>query len=135
MANHERFLSIAKEVSLLSDFNQFKIGCVVVYKGTIISSAHNANKTHTMQSVFNKYREFEEGNFLDKVHAEVSALSKIRYLYIDWSKVYVYVFRQHKNGINALARPCKACYTLIKDMGIKTVIYSTENGYAVERIV
>ena len=134
MARHERYLSIAKEVSLLSDFKQVKIGCIVVYKGAIVSSAFNSNKTHPMQSIFNKYRDFESGDFLAKVHAEVSAISKIRYLDIDWSRAVVYVFRQHKNEQNAMARPCKACYNAIKEKGINTVVCTTEDGYAVERI-
>ena len=134
MARHETFLNIAKELSNLSDFTKHKIGCVVVYKGTIISSAFNSNKTHTMQYRYNKYRDLEGDTIISKSHAEVAALSKIRYLDIDWSRVIVYVYRAHKSGIRAMARPCQACYQAIKEKGLQTIVYTTENGYAVEKI-
>ena len=51
---------------------------------------------------------------------------------IDFSKVKLYVYREHKNGVKALARPCPACQKMIKDMGIKEVWFTTENGFGYE---
>ena len=68
----------------------------------------------------------------NSTHAECACLSKIRYLDIDFSKVKLYVYREHKNGVKALARPCPACQKMIKDMGIKEVWFTTENGFGYE---
>ena len=62
----------------------------------------------------------------------MACLSKIRYLDIDFSKVKLYVYREHKNGVKALARPCPACQQMIKDMGIQEVWFTTENGFGYE---
>lgn len=134
MANHERYLKIAGEIAQTSDFKNYKVGCIVIYKNSIISSASNSNKTHTMQSRYNKYRNIKEGAFPAKVHAEMSAISKIRYLDIDWSKVTVYVTRNTKSNSYGMARPCASCMAAIKEKGIKNIVYSTDNGYAIERI-
>ena len=40
---------------------------------------------------------------------------------------------QYQDGTTALARPCKACAQAIREMGIKKICYSTENGYCEER--
>ena len=132
--NHERFLSVAKSVSLTSDFSKQKIGCVITYKGSIISVACNSEKTHTMQMRFNRFRNLGGDNIICKVHAELAALSKIRYLDIDWGKVVLYNSREFKNGKNALSRPCSGCMEAIRQRGIKTVVYTTDDGYAVEKI-
>lgn len=134
MSKHSSYLNIAKGVSKLSEFTQFKLGCIVVYRGTVVSSACNSNKTHTLQKRYNKHRKLHGHVIIHKVHAEVSALAKIRYLDIDWSKVIVYVYREHKNGDVAMSRPCKGCYQAIKEKGIKTIIYTTEEGFAIEKI-
>ena len=71
-------------------------------------------------------------NYSNCTHAEVSCLAKLRYLDIDFSKVKLYVYHEHKNGVKALARPCLACQKMIKDMGIKEVWFTTENGFGYE---
>ena len=42
--------------------------------------------------------------------------------------------REHKNGVKALAMPCLACQKMIKDMGIKEIWFTTENGFGYEWI-
>ena len=53
---------------------------------------------------------------------------------IDLSNAAIYVYRVHKNGTLAMSRPCPSCMQLIKDVGIKRVFYTTENGYVYEKI-
>lgn len=66
------------------------------------------------------------------VHAEIAALNKIRYLDIDFSKVDVYVYRELKDGTRATARPCIACETFMRDLGITHVFYTRENSFVEE---
>jgi len=132
--SHERYLSVARSVSQTSDFPKHKLGCAIVYKGNIASVAHNSEKTHTMQMKFNRFRNLGGDHIICKVHAELAALSKIRYLDIDWSKAIVYVYREFKNGNPAIARPCEGCMEAIRQRGIRTIVYSTDQGFAVEKI-
>ena len=71
----EKFISIAREVSNLSDYRKVKIGAVIVLKREIISVGYNKHKSHPIMKVFNKkYRGFntKESN----IHAEMNALMK-----------------------------------------------------------
>lgn len=67
------------------------------------------------------------------MHAEIELISKIRYLDINFSEVEIYVYRETKDGRKALARPCKACTQALRDLGIKKVCYTTDDGYCEER--
>ena len=125
------FFRAAKAVSELSDHPNHKIGAVVVLKRRIVSSGFNtSNKTHPLQKQYNKYRFAGDGNH--QCHAELSALLPLIKSGVDLSCSSVFVYRSHKDGTLAMARPCKSCMALIKDCGIKRVFYTTETGYAQE---
>lgn len=138
--NNSHFFKVAREVSQRADYSgssQIKIGTVIVYNGSILAKGWNSDKTHTKQAYFNRFRHFHQDkhNYLpSKVHSEIAALNKIKYLDIDFSKVHVYVYREFKNGEHAMARPCPACMKAIKELGIKTVHYTTNYGEATEKI-
>ena len=131
---------LARESSLKADYtgcSKVKIGCIVVYKGTILAKGCNSDKTHTFQARYNKWRYSEDENnrYLPaKIHAEADCLNKIKYLDIDFSKVHVYVYRELRDGTVAMARPCPACMAAIKKMGIQNIHYTTDCGFAAERI-
>lgn len=127
------YFAAAKAVSELSDHKHYKIGAVVVMNHRIISSASNSNsKTHPLQKKYNKYRFTDDGDH--KQHAELAALVPLIRDGVDLSNATIYVYRVHKNGTLAMSRPCPSCMQLIKDVGIKRVFYTTENGYAYEKI-
>lgn len=126
----EAFFRAAKSVSELSDHKQ-RIGAVVVLKHRIISSGFNKKtKTHPLQKKYNQYRFSEDS--VHTCHAELSALLPLIRDGVDLSDASIFVFRSHRNGSLACARPCKSCMELIKDCGIKRCFYSTEDGYARE---
>ena len=50
----ERFISIAREVSNLSEYRKVKICAVIVLKREIISVECNKHKSHPIMKVFNK---------------------------------------------------------------------------------
>ncbi len=87
------------------------------HKGTIIIS-ENLDKTHPLSPPNSV-----------TTHAECAALRNVKYG--DGGKIYIY--REHKDGTSAFARPCSACEMIIKSRGISTVIYSTENGFCKEK--
>lgn len=134
-----RMLNKAKEIAEGSTYKTHKIGCVLVYKHHILTYAVNTNKTHPIQKTYNMlYRKFTKSDkpILDFGHAEILAICSVPYPIaqtIDWSKVRLYVARNCKGKEFGMARPCNACAGLIRDMGIKKVFYTTDEGYAEER--
>ena len=127
----EAFFKAAKAVSDLSDHPKYKIGAIVVSKHRIVSSGVNSNsKTHPLQKQYNRYRFADD--CAHKCHAELAALLPLIRDEEDLSGSSVFVYREHKNGIRAMARPCKSCMALIKDCGIRRIFYTTEDGFARE---
>ena len=101
----EIFMNIAKEISKLSDYSPYHIGCVAVEGKRVLSTACNSNKTHTLQYKYNHFRGVY--NYPHKVHAEIRCLAPlIGKKDIDFSRISLYVYREHKNGVLALARHC-----------------------------
>ena len=133
-----RFFREAKKESFLSDYEGQHLGAVAVYGDKIIlAKAHNSNKTNTTQYFYNRYRIEQKSNIMSKPprsHAEVNLLRKIRFLDIDFSRVSVYIYRELKNGELGMARCCPACMAALKSLGIKKICYTTDDGYAEERI-
>lgn len=126
----------AKAVSEFANYwkKNIKIGCVVVYKHRIISSGYNSNKTNPTQAKYNSQRFIGEG-YPHRVHAEIHALSPLlKDKLIDWSKVKIYTYREKADGKLGCSRPCKSCLALIKDLGIKEIGYTTDEGFATEKL-
>ncbi len=128
---------VAREESLRADYSgttAVKIGCVAVYKGTVLAKGCNSDRTHTLQKQFNQYRFKDDGSkyLPSKKHSEIACLSKIKYLDIDFSKVKIYVYREFKDGRTANSRPCPACMAMIHSYGIRTILYTTTDGYCEE---
>ena len=139
MKSDSHLFRLARECSFKSDYSggsRARIGAVISYKGTVLAKGFNTDRTHTDQAKYNRWRYKECGNnyLPSKNHAEMMALSKIKYLDIDFSKVHVYVYRELRDGKLGMARPCPACMAAIKRLGVKHIHYTTDSGYAAERI-
>lgn len=120
-------------MSLMSDFRRSHTGCVVVTKNKIIGAGFNSNKTHPIQRRYNCLRFSCESPHT--LHAEIHALSQlVNNSSVDWANTSIYTYREHKNGVRAFARPCASCMQLIKDLGIRDIYYTTEDGFAHEEI-
>ncbi len=131
---HRVYFNVAKNVAELSDFKRVHIGCCVVYKHRIISSASNSTKTHPLQRKLNKYR-FDE-DIYHPLHAETRALLPlINKKDIDFSDVSLYLYREDKNGNIAPSHPCPSCEALIKKLGIKNIYFTNNGGFSHEKIL
>lgn len=133
-----KFFQKAKRVALTSDYNKIHVGCVATYKGKIIGTGRNSNKTHPLQKNYNRFR-IPEGEditmiVLPKIHAEIDCLSQIRGLDINYSKVKLYIYRVCNARLHGISRPCQSCMAAIKDMGIKNIYYTTDDGYVYEHL-
>lgn len=120
-----------------SDYKRFNIGCVIAYKHSIIGRGHNSNKSHPSQKKYNrKYRTFNYmgGTYIhDSLHAEIAAIHSIPYtvgINVDWSQVKLYVYRicHGKRLGYGCAKPCPACTAAIKDLGVKHIYFTDDEG-------
>ena len=128
-----RYFKKAKYMAMVSDFEKIHIGCVAVYQGNIIGFGCNTNKTHPTQKYYNKYR-IQEDNLLPKMHAEINCINSIKHLDINFSKVKLYIYRTRSDKPFGMSRPCPSCMAAIKDLGIKNIYYTTDNGFVYERL-
>lgn len=127
-----KYFDVARSISKLSDFHKSHTGCVVVYRKQIISTGCNRVKTHPIQRQYNTYR-FNEITDRHCVHAEVDALSKIRHHNVDWSRVSVYVYREHRvTGALMMARPCESCMRFMRELGVRHIYYTGYDSYNYE---
>ena len=127
-----RFFEIAKSISELSKFPRIHIGCIVVNKNKVISSGYNKRKTDPIQKQYNQYLDYQQTLATNFIHAEVDAMKSVKYM--DLAQASIYIYRKDNNGKMAMCRPCNACMQMIKDLGIKHIFYTTEEGYAYEYI-
>lgn len=128
-----RYFKKARQIANISDYKKQHVGCVAVYQGQVIGLGCNCNKTHPMQKFYNKYR-MPSDYMLPKLHAEISCINQIKHLDINFSKVKLYIYRIRKDQPFGLSRPCLSCMAAIRDLGIRDIYYTTNDGYVYEKL-
>ena len=128
-----KYFDKARQAAMVSDYYKTHIGCVAVYQGTIIGIGCNCNRTHPTQKFYNKYRK-QSDMMLPKLHAEISCINSIKHLDINFSKVKLYIYRIRKDQPYGLSHPWPSCMAAIKDLGIRDIYYTTNDGYVYERV-
>ena len=129
----KRYFDLAKAVAMSSEHNKVHIGAVIINKKQIISTAANSLKSHPLQKVLNLHR-FSKSVIMqmkNTLHAEINAILRAK------TNLYgaeIFVYREDKNGRISLCRPCNACMAEIKKVGIKTIYYTTYDGFCKEEI-
>lgn len=132
--NIDKFFTLAKNASTFSDYENVKIGSVLVYKNKVIAVGYNTKKSHPYQKMLNKYRsqngrEFDINKRHNYLHSEINCLLNAKDLNINWNKVYIFIYREDKNGNLAMCKPCSSCVKALKENKIKKVFYTDKNGY------
>lgn len=128
-----KYFTKAKHVAMVSDYPKTHVGCVAVYHGQIIGIGCNSDKTHPAQKYYNRYR-VRSDTMLPKLHAEINCINQIKHLDINFSKVKLYIYRIRKDQPYGLSRPCPSCMSAIKDLGIRDIYYTSNDGYVYEQI-
>lgn len=128
-----KYFEKARQAANVSDYDKVHVGCVAVYQGQVIGTGNNRDKTHPIQKFYNKYRN-ESVGLLPKLHAEIDCLNQIKHMNINFSKVKLYIYRIRKDQPFGMARPCLSCMAAIKDLGIRNIYYTSNDGYCYERI-
>lgn len=102
-----------------SEHGIYRLGAIIVRNGNVISFGWNKNRTHPKAK-----------NYTRKIHAELAALiSDYRNFY--GNALYygdMYVVRVTNGGKMATSKPCKDCWILLKEAGLKSVTYIDEQG-------
>lgn len=131
-----KYFMKAKRVAGTSDYYKTHVGCVAVYQGQVIGIGCNCNKTHPLQKYYNRFRDIHCNGFeaLPKLHAEINCLNSIRHANINFAKVKLYIYRARKDQQFGMSRPCPSCMAAIRDLGIRDIFYTSNNGYIYERI-
>lgn len=98
-----------------------KLMVSVFIQGSTIRYATNLMKTSPQSSARNNFQ-----------HCEFVVLSGIP----DPSKGKLFIYRERQdNKLPAMARPCHYCLQMLREKGVSRVWYSTDNGWAKEKIL
>lgn len=118
-----KYLKLAETMSNYSDYKRIHIGSCIIKKRCVISTGYNKVKSHPIQNKYNNILSFKKSK--DCLHAEIDALIKAS---IDARGATMYIFRRGNDNIYRNCKPCPACMKMIKDYGIKRIVYTIENG-------
>lgn len=126
----EKFIALLSRIAEdLTDHVKTRICAAVVLKNQIISFGTNSRKTDPFQARFGK----NTHNIYQ--HAEIAAIkrAKNRISEKDMRNTTLYVVRRkftdtNRNFCYGIAKPCDGCAKAIKEYGIKTVIWTENEG-------
>lgn len=117
-----RWFTFAKRYLHRCDHHSHNIVAIVLVNKSVVAVGwNNINKTHPKMAKYSEHK---------KKHAEVMALSKAKTKNHDLSNAQLIVYGQTKAGNQICSKPCKYCQQIIKDYGVKEVIYSSHTGFS-----
>ena len=111
-----KHFDLAKKLSYKSDHHTFAIGCVLARGNKVVGVGFNKLKTHPRSN--HSYK---------MLHAEISALLGVSR--DDLRGCDAYLYRETKNGMKALSRPCATCEAALREAGIERVFYTVNDTY------
>ena len=118
-----RHLDLAQKIAKTSDHKRSRHGAVLVRGGSIINIAKNSNKYTKFGQRFMPYKQKWHATH----HAEIGCI-----LGLDKSTTRgstIYVARVGKRGDIRNSKPCLICQAVLKHVGVRKVIYTTEEGW------
>lgn len=120
--SHHKYIQAAYAVALAGKGaggkTGYRLGAVIVNKKKIEAAKFNCLKSHPKLCKYYPY---------PYLHAEAHAILSLGL--DNCCNKTLYVVRVLRNGQLALAKPCNSCLTLIKDVGLKEIYYSTSEGF------
>jgi deoxycytidylate deaminase len=105
-----RLMDIARKVSKTVDY-KFRHGTVIAKGSRVLGLGVNSNKTHPKST-----------SRFKTVHSEHQALINSGLSEIQGATAYVY--RETRDGVPAMSKPCSSCTKLLKDAGVRKVYFS-----------
>ena len=131
----EQFIQAARQEAYKSPV-LMRHGCVAVINGTIMASGHNNYRTYSKDQFINNtctchaeiatirelyrnyYRNFNN-KYKDTIKSQTLSITKM------FKKTTLYIVRCNANGDYQDSAPCQDCFTVIKELNIKNLIYSS----------
>jgi deoxycytidylate deaminase len=114
----------AAKVALRSTHRQ-RVGAVLVSHGRPLAVGHNSIRGHR----YSRYYKYPEA-----CHAEAATIAALD-MYVPHNACVMYVARVNKQGQYMMSRPCDSCMRVIRESGIRKVVYTTGMGWAEETII
>lgn len=129
----EQYFKYAKKASEFSDNNRVNIGACLIIGHKVLNIGFNTDKTNPLQASID--RQYFNCECTGKIHAETMALYPFLKENIFLPNAILVTYRNKKDGSLGMSRPCDRCMQLIKKLGIKKLLYTTDNGFAEEKLV
>lgn len=125
MNRDEKFIRLAIDIAKESEMVVGSRHCAIITKGKkIISIGVNSKTSHT-EMFSNK----DQNKIF--LHAEIQCLLGVRYRDINGYTMYI---GRYSSAGNNISKPCPKCMSSIKTRGIKKIVYTTDEGYIIEKV-
>jgi deoxycytidylate deaminase len=123
----EKYMALASHYATLSDMRS-RHGTVIVLHGSIIGWGYNHLRNYSRDKII---------EHPISCHAEISALrDAIKRLKLDPAKdratfrrMHFYVARRSAEDGYVDSKPCSQCYSKLKEMGVKRIMYSGRDTF------
>ena len=117
-----RHLNLAKKIAKTSAHDKSHHGAVLVRGGSIINIAKNSNRFTKFGQRFLPYNH----DWFATHHAEIGCILGMPRGATQGATIYV--ARIGKDGKVRNSKPCQLCQAVLKHVGIKKAIYTTDNN-------
>ena len=117
----QRFIDLAARIAQQTEFKEYKHGAILVRAGAVLNTSCNKNK---YKAWANQFRKKQRGHAT--VHAEIGAILGLDRSMTEGATIYV--VRVGKWGDLKNSKPCPMCEAAMQYVGIKKVVYSSEDG-------
>jgi len=121
MCKHHDWLNFAKKIAEKSTFPKFRMAAIVTKSGRPLSSGWNKLSPGILKNPI--YGEHQ------MLHAECQAILQLEPKQL--RNATIYVAGLTRGGNLLLSKPCDACMFLIKQAGIKRIVFHTKEGEVV----
>jgi deoxycytidylate deaminase len=116
-----KFQKLLQKLKRNSTHPVHKVSAVIAKKNQVISIGFNKYKTHTRSLHPWKY-----------LHAELDAILDNKFADLKGSTIYIY--RETRDGVPAISKPCESCMNAIRLAGIKKICYSYQGTFKEEKV-
>lgn len=114
-----RIQKLGKKLLKLSNHSRYKMVCLLVKGGNILSVGNNKENSAPKPFV-KQYRPSMQ------LHAEMSCLAGV--LKETSKNATVYILGETVNGTQMLSRPCPSCEGFLREMQVRRVVYENRDG-------
>lgn len=128
---YEKFLRMADDLALASSFHT-KMGALLIKRSKIIGKGYSMKTSNIPRRL---YQTHSRSSKWDAIHAEMAALKNALYNDMDVRGATIIV-SGWTAGMNRprSCRPCSACVKVLKEWGIKEVVFRLPDGWQVLKV-